>query len=480
MLKTLAKESLIYGVSGILTRFVSVLLMPIYTAIFAPADFGIVSLVTTFSALLSILLILSLDNSMGRWYYENESEDDRKITSSTFLWSCFTAALLLSTLVFVLRGYIADTIFRTPETRPLLALMAINLPLTVFSVFTVNMLRLQRKPIATTVFTLSTALLTVALNIVFIVVLKVGISGIFYAQIITSIVATIWTIVLFRNALSPFAFSTQRWSEMINFSLPLIPATVAHWVIALSGAYFIQIMWGTHEVGLYQVGLNVASIAALATTAFQMAWAPFAYSIHKQAGARQVYARVLLAFVASSCSLSLGVMLFAPEILRVLTSPSYYDAATVAGLLAFGQVLLGMSSIAAIGPGIVKNNKPYGAAVLVSAGLLVVLNLALVPRLGKEGAAISVLLSQSVVPLIVFARGQKIYPIPYRFAATIFVLGTSIGVGLGGMRLIQYLEPTFVLGVLIKISFLLSYCVILFLLLRKEISPSRLIAAVDR
>jgi len=85
MLKTLAKESLIYGVSGILTRFVSVLLMPVYTAIFSPADFGIVSLVTTLSALLSILLILSLDNSMGRWYYENETEVDRKITSSTFL-----------------------------------------------------------------------------------------------------------------------------------------------------------------------------------------------------------------------------------------------------------------------------------------------------------------------------------------------------------------------------------------------------------
>ncbi len=116
LLKKLAGESLVYGLSGVLSRFISVFLTPIYTGIFAPSDYGVASLVTTIFALLNILLILSLDNSMARWYYDNESGDDRKITLNTFLWSCFGVGAFLSCLVVIFRDFIAASIFREPAT----------------------------------------------------------------------------------------------------------------------------------------------------------------------------------------------------------------------------------------------------------------------------------------------------------------------------------------------------------------------------
>jgi len=475
LLKKLAGESLVYGLSGVLSRFISVFLTPIYTGIFAPSDYGVASLVTTVFALLNILLILSLDNSMARWYYDNESGDDRKITLNTFLWSCFGVGAFLSCLVVIFRDFIAASIFREPATAPLLVLMAINLPLTVFSVFTVNVLRMERRPLATTIFTLSSSLVNIGLNVLFVIIWRLGLPGIFYAQLGTSFVAIVWTFVLFRKIISPFSFDWGRWVKMFLFSYPLIPGTLAYWVINLSGAYFIQLINNTHEVGLYQIGINLASAVAFFTSAFQMAWGPFAYSIHKQPEAKEIYAQALLAFLAISCAMSLGVMLFAPEILMVLTRPSYYDAAFVSGLLAFNHIFIGLASIAAIGPGIAKNNKAYGIAMLVSAGLLVAFNLILVPRFGKEGAAISILLSQLVVPLAIFAHGHKLYPIPYKFGKAFFTLAASFALGVSGMWFLHFTLPL-ALGILVKTLILLFYCALLFLVLRGEIKRENILA----
>lgn len=478
LLRKLGKESLVYGLSGVLTRFVSIFLTPIYTGIFAPSDYGVVSLVTTIFALLSILLILSLDNSMGRWYYDSEDEQDQKITLNTFLWSCFSFAVLLSLIVIVFRDFIANQIIQEPATAPLLILMAVNLPLTIFSVFTINLLRMQRKPVMTTVFTLASSFLTIGLNVLFVIILKLSIPGVFYAQIGASVFTTAWTIVLFGKIISPFYFDRDRWIKMFLFSYPLIPGTLAYWVINLSGAYFIQLIDNTHEVGLYQIGINLASAVAFFTSAFQMAWAPFAFSIHKQPEAKQVYAQALLAFLAISCLMSLGVMLFAPEILMVLTRPAYYDAAFVSGLLAFNHIFIGLSSIAAIGPGIAKSNKAFGISMLVSAGLLVVFNLILVPRFGKEGAAISILLSQLIVPIVLFIHGHKIYPIPYKFGKAFFILATSFTLGVASMWTLHFSVPLGI-GILIKASILVFYCALLFFVLRSEIKRESLLAATD-
>lgn len=476
LLKKLGSESVVYGLSGMITRFISVFLTPIYTGIFQPSDYGTASLVVTLSSLLGILLILSLDNSTARWYYDNESDEDRKVTLNTFLWSCCGVAVLLALLVMAFRGSIAETMLQRPDTAPLLLLMALNLPLSVFSVYTINLLRIQRRPVATTIFTLTTSLLSIGLNVLFVIVLRLSLPGIFYAQLGVSFVAVAWTFVLFRDSISLRAFDWNRWKKMFLFSMPLIPGTLAYWVLNLSGAYFIQLSNDTAEVGLYQIALNVASLMTLFSGAFQMAWGPFAYSIHKRAEAKVTYAQSLLVFLAITCLMSLGVMLFAPEILIIFTNPNYYDAAFVAGLLAFNHIIIGVSAIASIGPGIAQNNKAYGSAMAVSAILLVVLNLFLVPRFGKEGAAISILLSQSVIPLAVFSHGQKLYPIPYKFGKAILMIGLSFVLGVGAMTLLASGEYSLTIGIIIKASIVLIYTGFLFTMLRKEINSDGVLA----
>ena len=142
----------------------------------------------------------------------------------------------------------------------------------------------------------------------------------------------------------------------------------------------------------------------------------------------------------------------------------------VAGLLAFNQILIGLGYVAAIGPGIAKNNKAFGLAMVTSAVVLVILNLVLVPRFGKEGAAGSILISQSIVPVAVFLHGQRLFPIPYKFGKAFLMFATSLGLGVGTMVALRSFSLSLVENIGAKIVLVLLYGGIVFLVLRNELS----------
>lgn len=464
-LKILAGDSLIYGVSGVVSRFISIFLVPVYTRIFTPSDYGVISLVSTFFALLSILVILSLDNSVARWYYDDETENERKISLNTFLWSCLAVSIFISVLIIIFRDFVAVGVLQEQATFAPLLIAAVNLPLTVFVTFTTNLLRIQRRAAAASVFSISIALTTIALNVLFVVIIKTGVIGVFYAQLLTSIGASVWTLILFSKTINPRFFDFTRWKEMFWFSFPLIPGSVAFWVINFSGVYFIQSFENAREVGLYQIGISVASAMALLTNAFQMAWGPFAFSIHKQTDAKEIYADALLIYVGITSTVAIFITLFAREVLMILTVKDYYGAFLVAGILSFNYLFIGLAYIASIGTSLAKNNKAYGIASLFSAVLLVVLSLILVPKLGKEGAALATLGSQIIIPVAIFWHSQIIYPIPYKFAKSVFVILSSVVSGFGTLFILNESALGFYVQVAVKITVAIVFTTFLALLL---------------
>ncbi|HSK72879.1 MAG TPA: oligosaccharide flippase family protein [Pyrinomonadaceae bacterium] len=462
VIKKLAGDSLIYGVSGVVSRFIGIFLVPIYTRIFTPTDYGIISLVITLFTLLSILVVLGLDNSLARWFYDDEDESDRKISLNTFLWSCFAAACIFAVLVVALQDFIALKILQEPLTKPALLIAALNLPLTVFTTFSANVLRIQRRAAAASVFSLSIALLTIALNVLFVVIIRTGYIGVFYAQLLTSIIAAIWTLILFKDSINPRFFNWHRWKEMFRFSFPLIPGSIAFWVINLSGVYFIQTFQNAAEVGLYQIGISIASAMALLTGAFQMAWGPFAFSIHKQPEAKEIYAQTLNLYMGATCAVAVLITLFARETLLVLATEAYVSAFWVAGILAFNHLVIGLGYLASIGTSLAKNNKAYGIASVISAGLLVLLNLIFVPRFGKEGAAAATLASQIIIPAAVFWHAQILYPIPYNFTKAFLIFPGSLIAGFGTLFFINEIPLNIYSQIALKTAIAVIFLTILF------------------
>jgi O-antigen/teichoic acid export membrane protein len=424
-LRQLASESLIYGLSGMMARSISIFLVPINTRIFSPEDYGVMSLVSSTMVVFSAFVMLALDTSAHRWYWETENIDDRKNTLASWAWCQITISLPFALLIFVLSEKLGEVIVGREDAGLYFRLAALTLPLSALGWVTLHWLRMQRRPWATTGYALGASLLEILLWILLVVFLHQGLAGVYIVQILMAAVGTVAGIWLMRDWVNPCHFRWSRLREMLRYGLPLIPAPLLLWVMNYSDRFFLQYYASTHEVGLYQVGISIASLVALGTGAFQRAWGPFALSIHKQENARSVYANAFLAYVCLNSLTSAVLALFAPEAILLVATEQYLGAIPVVGILAFSYVMNGLGNIAAIGPTIVKTTRPTGLAITAAAGVNIGLNLLLVPHFGKVGSALAALLSQSVVPIYLFYYSQQLYPIPYRFGAALGILGFS-------------------------------------------------------
>ena len=100
-LRQLGQESLVYGLAGVVSKFIGFFLVPIYTRIFSPADYGVMGLITTTMAAVSIFVVLGLDSAAGRWYYDSDEIEDRKRTIATWAVTQVTVAVFFGLLIFL-------------------------------------------------------------------------------------------------------------------------------------------------------------------------------------------------------------------------------------------------------------------------------------------------------------------------------------------------------------------------------------------
>jgi O-antigen/teichoic acid export membrane protein len=468
-IKSLAKDSLIYGVAGIISRMISIFLVPVYTRIFQPSDYGIISLINTTFFLVNMLAICALDNSAARWYYDTNDEVERKRTIASWFWFQLVLSIALVLLLVLAMPVVSRYLLNIPIKDmwliwllPCCTLLTNILPTIIW-----NWYRFNRRPKSTIFFTLSQSLLTIGLTIIFVVILKWGIVGVYSALFISSLVFSLIAIFQLNDWINIKYFERRRIREMLLFALPLIPAALAFWLINSTDAYFLQFFKNKNEVGLFSVGAALASGVSLFTGAFQQAWSPFAFSIINEPDAKATYANVFLVFGIIASIITLGMFLFTPEMLQLLTTTQYYNAAWVASILSLNIILIAFTYIASIGTGIVKNNKYYSIGVLMAAIVTVILDIVLIPVWGKEGSAIATVVAQLIVPIYLFYHAQRLYPVPYQFGKVAYFLMGSIFLGLVG-RWIDY--PGLISAFFIKLSILLFYILLTVYFLKQRLT----------
>lgn len=455
LLKQLVGESAIYGISGIITKFIGIFLVPLYTNVFEPSDYGTINIINSFFFFVGILVVFALDNSAARWYYDTTEEEDRKKTIASWFWFQLSFTTVVCAGIIGLSGFLSHRLLHTSDSN-LFIVSALSVFTGVLPIIVQNWLRMQRKAIHTVVFSLLYSLLTIGLTIYFVLLEQSGVIGVFYAVVIANSLASIYCIFLLKSWISIRYLSIQRLREMLRFALPMIPTSVAFWIINSSSTFILDYFYNLKEVGIFQLGLTISSAVTLFTSSFQMAWGPFAYSIIQNENAKNVYSTVLTAYTIIANFIALSVALFAYELLVVFTTPDYYSAYLVAGLLSFNSTIYSYVYILEIGNGIVKNNKPLAIAVLLSAVVTTGLLLGLTPLFGKTGTAFSMIFGNLVIPVYVYFAAQKSYYIPYKIALALSLCGFSFGLYI--LYLLIQTEIAYV-NVLIKGVFIIAYIV---------------------
>jgi O-antigen/teichoic acid export membrane protein len=223
--------------------------------------------------------------------------------------------------------------------------------------------------------------------------------------------------------------------RLLIFGLPLVPAYLAGWALTFSDRFFLERYADLKQVGIYAIGYSIASVLNMVMGWFNTAWLPYGYSVANQPDVKIFYARMLTYALTLFTLISLGLSLFAREVLTLLATPSYYGAARVVPLIALAYLFYEMNYMIAFGLDLTGKTSYYAPIVGIAAVLNIVLNFSLIPSFGMMGAAVSTVASYMVMPVMAYLIVRRFYPVPYEKGRLLKLAVTSVGVFFIGLAL---------------------------------------------
>jgi O-antigen/teichoic acid export membrane protein len=424
-IRQLAGETAVYGLSGVVAQLVNVFLFPLFAKTLTLSQYGLITYITAFSGLVGTFVILGLDSASARFYYDSQDTVRRRQVVGSWFWCQMVFGLAAASGIALFSRPLAVLLLGSAEWTWVILLANAVIFTRSLSKILGNWLRYQRRAWATIGVTLMNTLLLIGLSIAFVVPGRMGLRGVYWAQCAAGIIAALIAVILLRDWIAPRTFSLPLLKSMLVYGMPLIPAALASWVTASADRFFLKHFCDLDEMGLYGAAVTIASAVTLATGAFQMAWGPFAFSILEKDDSKRVYSRVLTMYAFWGCWFACCLSLFSPLLLKWLARPQYLAAGSSVPWLAFGYLAIGASFIAALGSSIVKKSLPVAMSIVLGAGINTLLNFVLIPRFGKDGAAAATCVAYTAAAAFLFARSQKLYPIPYRFKQVFMCMALS-------------------------------------------------------
>lgn len=413
MLKSFFTNSAIYTFSSLLSKGLNLLLLPLYTRLLNPSDFGLFDFLTLLGALIGLSLPLEISQGVARYYHEADTEAEKRRYAATSLW--FTvgvygalAAVCLPLAVPMSQWLLGDAgwsgVFR-------LAVLCTGLN-GLFYLFQ-NQLKWELRAKDHALLSQFYALASLGLTLLWVAGFKTGLTGLFYGQLTALLLICPLGVWLLRRSYWG-AFSWSHLRDMLNYSLPLVPAGLAIFFALYIDRLAIRDLLSYHEVGLYGVGMRFATVVSLLISGFQSSLSPLVFQHHREPETPLQLELLFRLFVCGSLLCVSGMALFATEMLALFTTKAYAAAAPIIPLMTLATLLTN-AYLFAPGLSLAKRTREMALINFLFAILNTLLNYCLIPWLGFTGAALATCLSSGVMAWLYFREGLPHYPIPYRW-----------------------------------------------------------------
>ena len=424
-LKRLGKHSAIYGLGGLVSRILAVLLLPLYTRFLTPSDYGKVETLIALTTVIGIVLRMGIHSAFFRFYFDSPEPEHRRLVLRTSFW--FTMAMATAGLFagVALSPQISDLLFGTTNDAELVAAAFVGLWAGMNYEQLTSLFRVEERSTAFVAASLSNVLLTIGATLILVVALDKGPIGVIVGNF-TGTLLVYAALVGYRREQLGLQFDRGLLREMNRFGTPLVPTALFLWVTNFSDRLFLVQLADVTEVGLYSVGVRIASAMVLLLTAFRLAWPAFAYSIEDEGEARRTYAYVLTYLVLVATWVATALALLSPWIVDWIADPAFDESSRVVGPLAFAAVAFGAYIVVAIGVGRARRTQFNWVVTGVAAAVNIALNLLLIPPYGMMGAAVATIAAYTTMFVGMAWWSQRIYPVPYQWRRVTTAAGAGI------------------------------------------------------
>lgn len=429
-MKSLAKETAIYGLSSIVGKFLNWLLVPLYTFVLAQsADYGIVTNLYAWTALLLVILTYGMETGFFR--FANKPEHDANTVYSTTLTSVGCTSLVFAVCCVLFSQQIAN-LMGYPQHSEFIAMLGVVVSMDAFGSIPFAYLRYKKRPIKFAALKLFMIFTNILFNLFFLIacpwIMKHNPAlidwfynpnyGVGYVFVSNFFSTALVTLALLPDILeAKFRFDGKLLKQMLRYSLPLL-------VLGIAGIMnqtvdkivfpflFADKEYAAGELGIYGACFKIAMVMMMFTQAFRYAYEPFVFAKNKDKDSTAAYADAMKYFIIFSFLILLG-MVFYLDIFKLIIRSDYWSGLRVVPIVLFSYIFQGVFFNLSLWYKLTDKTK-YGAYFsLLGCVITLIINIIFVPRYSYMASAWASFACYFVMMLVSYFVGQKYMKIPY-------------------------------------------------------------------
>lgn len=477
-LKELVSDTLIYGISSVVARFVTYLLVPFYTDIFDPAEYGIIGLIYSAIALLNVVFTFGMESAYLRYAADRERAKDIFTTVQLVLLGVST---FLSVLILKLNPVAMPILGLAGDTEVLYYYMIGILWFDTLSIIPFAELRLVRKTWLFAGTRLANVIINLSLNFYLILGLGFGLEAVLISQLAASATTTLF-LAAYTSPMLFGRFDSKILDKALLFGVPFIPAGIGYTINEFIDRFFLNAMSSQEVTALYGAGMTSEAVTGIYNACyklavfmllliqmFRMAWQPFFMRHANDEGAKELFRTVFRGFNVVAATAFIVVALFAPEIAAIpvpvldttIIDSRYWQGLSIVPVILMAYWFQGWYVNFTAGIFIMEKTKYLPQVTLGGAVITIIANFALVPFFGMMGSATATLLSYSAMAIALFVISTRIYPVSYEMGRSLLTVTISGLAVLGLFLFADGLQTPFaiklgVLGIVLIFTFIIG------------------------
>ena len=428
-LKQLGKDSIIYGIGGIFAKGVSFLLLPVYTRIFTPAEYGTIEMLTVICSFLAAIIMLGMDSAQSMYFFKHKKEghnEQARIVTSILQWRLVwgSVIVIIATLsapflnAAFFNGKLDWEYFATAFLGTLFAQIMSQ---------SAEVMRLLFRPWGYIAITLTQSLVSAALILTAVLIFERGILGYFLGSTAASIAVALLGWFKIREYLKFNRLHVDLWPRLLKFGAPLAPAGLAIYFMNTADRWFVQNYHGEQALGIFAVGAKFAMLISFAVETFRQAWWPTALNAMNSTEGEKIFRIIAVLYIALGSTAMLCLILISPWLMNLLFGSQYIETWKIVAVIGWHSIFYGLYMV--VSAGIWRTEKTYLNLVVMIISLLIglFLNYLLVPKFGGMGAAVATSTCYGVWITITYIISQRLWKIKFSIRYGLSCLIGSFG-----------------------------------------------------
>jgi O-antigen/teichoic acid export membrane protein len=409
--RRISRQLFAYGTADVLALAISFLLLPIYTRVLSPREYGALGLLLVLEAVLKIISRWGMDAAFLRLYYEHPA-DGRRTLAGTIAAFFAVANGAVTVLLLALAVPINRALFDSLDFLWPYRLLIVNIFLSTFLVLPFTLLRIQERARLFASLNFGLSFGTIVLRLLFVVALGFGIFGILLADLVMTL-ALLMVLHRTLRSMIGWRYSSDDLWRLLAYGFPFVPNGVLTHVMGMGDRFILGLYMPLREVGFYLIAGSVAALIKYFPVAFDVAWTPFAYDSMRRSDAPLLFARMATyAFAVLTGSL-VALSGLAPPLMDLVLPAEYRRVGPLVPILALALAIQTVRTLPGTSLNVAKKTTVYPTVTAAGAAISIGAYFILIPRFGAYGAAVAALISQLLTTALMIYLAQRTYEIPY-------------------------------------------------------------------